>query len=145
MIKRTSIRVRVLSLLTALSMVTAAPAQQIITGGSALQNASTAGARAPGNMVTAGLARALDGPTITEIALPGWFEDIFEPQATDLIANQISDAIVFLFALVLARAGAGFTIPTDLSTGSTPDAGSADDGASGGSRDPRGVRSRVLR
>lgn len=141
------LRIRVLTVLTGLIMITPAPAQELATGGSALENVRLAAARAPGLMVAAGIDTALNGPTIAEPeepVEPEPYEDVFLPQARTIIADWISDTIIDLVTLLLARAGADVALPADL----TPDDGSSGDGSSrdpGGSRDPRGARSRLQR
>ena len=87
-------------------------------------------------MVAAGLSRALDGPVIIETAQPGWFEDVFVPQASDVIATQLSDTFTYLITLVLARAGVDVTLPTGLFTPTTTTDESTRDPS--GTRDPRG-------
>ena len=90
-----------------------APAQTLIHGRTASDNASAAGARAPGSLVTAGLARAQDAATegravhdITETpdTTPGPQRGFLIDAAT-LISEQLNQIILFLADRFLAREG----------------------------------------
>ena len=112
-------------ILTSFAVFTAAvpaDAQTIIQGGTALDNAATAGARAPGNMVANGLSRvqefaerAAAGPQITEQAPPE--TDVWSQALADSITilfDQLDQAIFLFHNLLLARAGEPLIIPTDI-------------------------------
>lgn len=110
------------------------PAQTIIEGGTARENVRTAGARSPGNMVNAGLARAdsaitirLDGSVdITETSRPATLHSLFVPPAVQIIVDQINAFFAFILNQFLLRAGFD---AIDLTAVLAP--GSGDDGTTG--------------
>lgn len=90
-----------------------APAQTLIQGRTAFDNANAAGARAPGNLVSAGLARAQDaaaqGRSVHEITetpstTPGPQRGFLISAAT-IISEQVNQLVLFLTDRFLARAG----------------------------------------
>jgi hypothetical protein len=117
------------------SFSTLTRAQTIIEGGTARNNARTAGARAPGNMVTAGLVRAKDAvrdpfqsPQITETAssVPGP-QAIFLAQAANILLDQLNRLFTFFSNLLLERAGLPPLFPTDASSTDGGDAAQGGD------------------
>jgi len=140
------IRRRVCGLLAAIALCWSgtAGAQDIIEGGTALEN-SRGGAvreRAPGRMVTAGVSRAQEfqnsirgGIEITEPAPVSSPRSELLAESIAAVFNQINLAIVGFHNLLLARAGRPAVIPesiiasvpTDDDDGRTDDADNADD------------------
>ena len=123
-----------------------AEAQTIVRGGTARQNARTAGARSPGNMVSAGLARAQDainvpldgGVSITETSRPPSIRSTALAETLRVFFEQLNEFLFFLGSRFLERAGLDAIVPPP--TTAPPDTGSdgtGDNGTDGGGRTPR--------
>jgi len=122
-------------------VVTDARAQVLSGGLSPLENVGAAGARSPGLMVGAGLARreqVLSGPfrdfaPITATGTPGFFEG-FRSTASVVLATQLTVAIDLLVNALINRSGllamSGSTTPV---AGPTP---TPTPGDNGGGRTP---------
>ena len=124
------------SLLTILLLACVAPvhAQSIKDGRTAFENlrGSRSGEQAPGAMVHAGLARALNtanraqaqvvAPQITETSRPTEPRTQFLVTAIETVFDQLGRTLLFLGNRLAARAGLTPLLPADLffsSTGST--------------------------
>ncbi|MBU0717802.1 MAG: hypothetical protein KJ749_06090 [Planctomycetes bacterium] len=100
-----------MGVLIAFGLGTPASAQVLTTGQSALDNVAAAGARAPGNMVSAGVARAQEaanaprGITITEVAPTTSIRAQALAQSLGIVFDQLNQAITLFANLLLARAG----------------------------------------
>ncbi len=106
-------------------------------GRSAQENASSGAvaSRAPGNLVTAGVARTLQaadlaraGVEITETERPTSIGDQLLADSIEIVFSQLNQAIVLLENLFLAQVGQPPVIPTNVITGSNG-AGASDLGA----------------
>ena len=125
---------RQLAITTVFALVGAPIASaQLIQGGTAYDNVRTAGLRAPGNLVNAGLARAQEniilpfgGVEITETERPQTPKAIFLVDAIEAIFEQVDTLLFFFDNLLRARAG----LPPRLPDVSVPD-DSSDDGDDG--------------
>ncbi len=96
-------------------------AQVIIDGGRARDNLRSAAGRAPGNMVSAGVGRALAHANsfwapvqITETSRPSTARALFVADAIEILFGQLNDAIMLFQNLLLARAGRTPVIPSDF-------------------------------
>jgi len=112
---------------------------QMTEGGTAFDNLQTVGARAPGNMVTAGVARALEtvvfpfgGVTITESSRPQSPKATFFVDAINAIFDQVDTLVLFFDNLLRARAGLPLTLPNIPSAGTGGSVNSGDTGGTGG-------------
>lgn len=121
-----------------------AEAQLAIPGNTALENVTAAGARAPGNMTIAGIARAKNTfnsfrarNVISETEQPTPPHAVFYAEAIEIIFNQLNDLLFFLHNLSLIQAGEDpLPPPPDDSTDGTGDDtdGGRDGGRGGGRR-----------
>lgn len=122
MARRNTRLTTVLVPVVAMSLSTAARAQTIIQGGSAAENVRSAGARAPGNMTTAGIARAQQAAqaararveiTETPSTTPG-IREMFVTELVDIMVEQINQFFIRFVNLLLERAGLPPLMLTDL-------------------------------
>lgn len=115
-------------------LTTIAPAQSIVRGGTARQNARTAAGRSPGNMVSAGIARAqdaiivpLDGSvSITDTSRTPSIGTTALVETIRIFFEQLNEFLLFLGTRLFQRAGLDAvdltpTPPPDTSTDGTPD------------------------
>jgi hypothetical protein len=84
----------------------------VLTNGRPFDNVSSAGARAPGVLVGAGLSRTVSQfdyfqsvHNITQTSVPPDFTDLFLPQWIDTIFGQINSALDLLINTLFLRAG----------------------------------------
>ncbi len=108
----------------ALGLSVPASAQNIMEGRTAFDNLRAAGGRAPGGMVTAGLARAQEtaargraqvvAPQITETSLPTPIRAQFLADVIEILFEQFEQTLLFLGNRWLARAGLGDLLPLEL-------------------------------
>ncbi len=119
------------------ALVEPASAQRIITGATALDNASLGevALRAPGRMVTAGLARAIDRadsfrvrPQITETARPASITAQALPEAIDTFFGELNQFLFFIFNRLLEREGLPPLLPIDFLSDLSTDGDDADNG-----------------
>ena len=103
--------------------MTSAPAQTIITGATAAENAGPGpvALRAPGRMVTAGLGRAIERaatfrarPQITETSRPPSIRAQALPVAIDTFFGELNQFLFFIFNRLLAREGLPSLSPIDF-------------------------------
>ena len=103
--------------------ITSTPAQTIIDGPTAAENASPGpvALRAPGRMVTAGLARSLNRaesfrarPQITETSRPPSIPAQALPVAIDTFFGELNQFLFFIFNRLLAREGLPSLSPIDF-------------------------------
>lgn len=108
----------------ALGLSVPANAQDVMEGRTAFENLRGAGGRAPGRMVTAGLARAQEtaaggraqvtAPQITETSRPTPIRAQFLADVIEILFEQLEATFLFLGNRWLARAGLGPLLPADL-------------------------------
>lgn len=117
--------------------MTSTPAQTIIDGPTAADNAGPGpvALRAPGRMVTAGLARALERaatfrarPQITETSRPPSIPAQALPVAIDTFFGELNQFLFFIFNRLLAREGLPSLSPIDFLPPELPPTDGVDDG-----------------
>lgn len=123
-----------------------AEAQVITSGQNPLDNAAAAGARAPGDMVIAGVAQAAAfanagraGVEITETTRPTSVRAQALADSIAILFEQLNQAIAAFQSLLLLRSGSSpsvFGLPSILGTGGTD---------SGGTAEPSGGRRKLTR
>ena len=90
--------------------------QSLVGGQTALDNAAAAGARSPGNMVSAGVAQHLDfGGHVTVITEQGASDGGLLAQtiaaSLDILFEQLNQALLLFHNLLLAQAGRPPALP----------------------------------
>lgn len=127
--------VLVLPTLFALAFGATAYGQNNVAGNTALENARAGAARgrAPGNMVSAGVAQAQAaanfaraGIEITETSRPTSWRTEFLVDAIETVFEQLNQAIALFSNLLVLRAGGEPGIPVDLSPDTSENDGSND-------------------
>ena len=127
--------------------IPSAPAQTIIDGPTAADNAGPGpvALRAPGRMVAAGLARALNRaatfrarPQITETSQPSIPAQAL-PVAIDAFFGELNQFLFFIFNRLLAREGLPSLSPSDFLPPELPPDDGVDNGESGDPADQTGT------